>query len=72
MKKKLATNALSVLVILILALPSAVFWVLRGAYWIAEKSVAAIERLRARLDLSDVAEAKWITKLGDWLIGKLD
>lgn len=70
--KKLATNALSVLVILILALPSAVFWVLRGAYWIAEKSVAAIERLRARLNLSDVAEAKWITKLGDWLIGKLD
>lgn len=70
--KKLATNALSVLVILILALPSAVFWVLRGAYWIAEKSVAAIERLRARLNLSDVAEAKWITKLGDWVIGKLD
>lgn len=70
--KKLATNALSVLVILILALPSAVFWVLRGAYWIAEKSVAAIERLRARLNLSDVAEAKWITKLGDWLFGKLD
>ncbi len=70
--KKLATNALGVLVILILALPSAVFWVLRGAYWIAEKSVAAIERLRARLNLSDVAEAKWITKLGDWLIGKLD
>ena len=70
--KKLATNALSVLVILILALPSAVFWVLRGAYWIAEKSVAAIERLRARLNLSDVAEAKWVTKLGDWLIGKLD
>lgn len=70
--KKLAANALSVLVILILALPSAVFWVLRGAYWIAEKSVAAIERLRARLNLSDVAEAKWITKLGDWLIGKLD
>ena len=70
--KKLATNALSVLVILILALPSAVFWVLRGAYWIAEKSVAAIERLRARLNLSDVAEAKWITKIGDWLIGKLD
>nr|DAM37710.1 MAG TPA: hypothetical protein [Caudoviricetes sp.] len=67
--KKLATNALSVLVILILALPSAVFWVLRGAYWIAEKSVAAIERLRARLNLSDVAEAKWITKLSDWLIG---
>lgn len=70
--KKLATNALSVLVILILALPSAVFWVLRGAYWIAEKSVTAIERLRARLNLSDVAEAKWITKLGDLLIGKLD
>ena len=70
--KKLATNALSVLVILILALPSAVFCVLRGAYWIADKSVAAIERLRARLNLSDVAEAEWITKLGDWLIDKLD
>lgn len=70
--KKLATNALSVLVLLLLAIPTAVFWVLKGAYWIAEKSVNRIERLRARLHLSDVSEAKWITDLGDWLIGKID
>ena len=70
--KKLTASTLSALVILILALPTAAFWALRGAYWIAEKSVAAIERLRARLNLSDVAEAKWITKVGDWLIDKLD
>lgn len=70
--KKLAANTLTALTILILALPTAVFWVLKGAYWIAEKSVSGIERLRARLHLSDVAEAKWITGLGDWLIEKLD
>ena len=70
--KKLTTNALSVLVLLLLAIPTTVFWVLKGAYWIAEKSVNRIERLRVRLHLSDVAEAEWITDLGDWLIGKLD
>lgn len=70
--KKFTTSVLSVLVLLVLALPTTVFWVLKGAYWLAEKSVAAIERLRARLHLSDVTEATWITKAGDWLIGALD
>lgn len=70
--KKLTANTLSVLVILLLALPAAVFWVLKGAYWFAEKSVDAIERLRVRLKLGDVTEARWITALGDWLIDKLD
>lgn len=70
--KKLTTSILSVLVLLVLALPTAVFWALKGAYWFAEKSVAAIERLRAHLHLSDIEEPKWITKLGDWLIRALD
>ena len=70
--KKLTANALSILVILLLALPTAVFWVLKGAYWFAEKSVDAIERLRARLKLSDVAEAGWVAALGDWLVDRLD
>ena len=47
--KKLTTSVLSVLVLLVLALPTTVFWVLKGAYWFAEKSVAAIERLRLTL-----------------------
>ena len=70
--KKLTASTISALVILILALPTAVFWVLKGVYWFAEKSVTAIERLRERLHLGDTAEAKWITRLGDWLIDKLD
>lgn len=70
--KKLTASTLSALVILLLALPTAVFWVLKGAYWFAEKSVDAIERLRARLQLEDVEEAQWIARAGDWLIAKLD
>ena len=70
--KKILTNLLDVLVLLLMMVPTVSFLVLKGLTWLSEKSVDAIDFLREKLRLDPDDTPKWIDRAGAWLIKIMD